>query len=192
MIVVIQHGGFSQTLLNPKTDAGWEAYAYVSNYGDTVPILFLPTVTVIDKQSYYNSSESIKWHRLVRNVKKAYPYAKVAGERFLAYNDFLEGVKDQRMKKTYMKKAENDIKNEFGEQLKSLTNTQGHILIKLVDRQTASSSYNILKDYRGGTRAFFYQSFARVFGFNLKTKYDPLKNDADIERIVMMIERGTI
>jgi len=76
--------------------------------------------------------------------------------------------------------------------LKELTITQGKILLKLIDRQTSSSSYEIVKDFRGRFRAFFYQSFARMFGYDLKVRYDPLGDDADIERIVQMIESGTI
>ena len=91
-----------------------------------------------------------------------------------------------------MKQAEDEIEAQFGKELRDLTITQGKILLKLIDRQTSNSSYEIVKDFRGNFRAFFYQSFARLFGYDLKARYDPLGEDADIERIVLMIESGTL
>lgn len=192
IIVLGSVSGYSQEILNPRTEKGYEARCIISSDGDTIPVLYFSEFYVWGNRSFKNSDEAVAWNRLVRNVKKAYPYAKIAGERFIAYNDFLSGIDNKKLRKTYMKKAEQDIQDEFGDQLKKLTYTQGRILIKLIDRQTTNSSYDIVKMYRGGGRAFFYQSFARIFGFNLKTKYDPLKEDADIERIVMMIENGVI
>jgi hypothetical protein len=128
----------------------------------------------------------------VRNVKKAYPYAKLAGEKFNEYNQKIAGIQSKSVQKAMLKQAEDELQAQFGAELKELTITQGKILLKLIDRQTSNSSYDIVKDFRGSFRAFFYQSFARVFGYNLKVKYDPLGEDADIERIVILIESGNI
>jgi hypothetical protein len=136
--------------------------------------------------------EARQWERLVRNVKRAYPYAKLAGIKFNEYNQRIASIKNEKVKKDMMKKAEDEIQAQFGNELKDLTITQGKILLKLIDRQTNNSSYDIVVDFRGRFRAFFYQSFARLFSYNLKVKYDPLGADADIERIVLMIESGSI
>ncbi len=160
--------------------------------GDTVPVMYSDGVYVLGNKSFRNSAESRQWDRLVRNVKKAYPYAKLAGIIFSEYNQKLAGIKSESARKAMMKQADDELNARFGDELKDLTITQGKILLKLIDRQTSNSSYEIVKDFRGGFRAFFYQSFARLFGYDLKVRYDPLGEDADIERIVRMIESGSI
>jgi len=160
--------------------------------GDTIPVMTLDEVYVWGNKTSRNSAEARQWERLVRNVKKAYPYAKLAGIKFNEYNQELASVKSEKLQKEMMKKAEDEIEAQFGDELKDLTISQGKILLKLIDRQTNNSSYDIVKDFRGRFRAFFYQSFARLFGYDLKVKYDPLGADADIERIVLMIENGSI
>ena len=91
-----------------------------------------------------------------------------------------------------MKQAEDELQAEFGDDLRNLTISQGKILLKLVYRETGASSYDLVAELRGKFRAFFWQAFARIFGFNLKSGYDPEGEDADIEFIVKMIEAGQL
>ena len=93
-----------------------------------------------------------------------------------------------------MKKAEKEIEEEFGAELKKLTFSQGHVLIKLVDRETGSTSYELVRNLRGKFRAFFYQTFAKIFGYNLKEKFDPKHNSKDrmIDRIATAVEQGKL
>ncbi len=181
----------AQGILNPHDSAGYHCSAIVVD-GDTIPVMYFDEVYIWGNKSFRNSAESRQWERLVRNVKKAYPYAKLAGIKFNEYNQKIAGISSEKVKKDMMKQAEDEIEVQFGDELKDLTITQGKILLKLIDRQTNNSSYDIVKDFRGRFRAFFYQSFARLFSYNLKVKYDPLGDDADIERIVLMIENGSI
>lgn len=181
----------AQGILNPRDSAGYHCTAIVID-GDTIPVMYFDEVYIWGNKSFRNSAESRQWERLVRNVKKAYPYAKLAGIKFNEYNQKIAGISSEKVKKDMMKQAEDEIEAQFGDELKDLTITQGKILLKLIDRQTNNSSYDIVKDFRGRFRAFFYQSFARLFSYNLKVKYDPLGDDADIERIVLMIENGSI
>lgn len=160
--------------------------------GDTIPVMYIDEVHIWGNKSFRNPAESRQWERLVRNVKKAYPYAKLAGIKFNEYNQKIAGIKSEKVQKAMMKQAEDEIEAQFGNELRDLTISQGKILLKLVDRQTSNCSYDIVKDFRGKFRAFFYQSFARLFGYDLKARYDPLGEDADIERIVLMIESGTL
>ncbi len=181
----------AQGILNPHSDEGYHCSAIVVD-GDTIPVIYYDEIYIWGNKSFRNSAESRQWERLVRNVKKAYPYAKVAGIKFNEYNQKMAGITSEKVKKDMMKQAENELEAQFGDELKNLTVSQGKILLKLIDRQTSNCSYDIVKDFRGKFRAFFYQSFARIFGYNLKVKYDPLGADADIERIVLMIENGVI
>jgi hypothetical protein len=181
---------FSQ-IINPHDEQGYHCSAILVE-GDTLPVMYLDQVYVWGSKSFKNSAEARKWDRLVRNVKIAYPYAKLAGIKFDEYNKKIESVKSEKERKKMMKQAEDELQDQFGAELKELTFTQGKILLKLIDRQTSNSSYDIVKEFRGRFMAFFWQGIGKVFGYNLKTKYDPLHEDADIERIVLMIENGTI
>lgn len=181
----------AQAILNPHDAEGYHCSAIVVD-NDTIPVFYLEEIYIWGNKSFRNSAESRQWNRLVRNVKIAYPYAKLAGIKFNEYNQKVASITSEKKRKEMMGVAEDELQAQFGEELKKLTTSQGRILLKLIDRQTANTSYDIVKDFRGRFRAFFYQSFARIFGMNLKSEYDPLGDDADIERIVLMIENGSI
>lgn len=159
--------------------------------GDTIPMFDLPEVSIKGYKYYRTPAEQRRYDRLVRNVKKVYPYAKIAGVKLLEYDRMMAGLSEKEQKKIY-KRAEEDLKAEFGDELKSLTITQGHILLKLVDREVGNPTYHIVKELRGAFVAFFWQNLSRLFGYNLKEKYDPKGKDREIEVIVQRIENGTI
>lgn len=159
--------------------------------GDTIPMIDLPVVRIKSYIIYRTPSDQRRYDRLVRNVKKVYPYAKLAGIKLREYDAMMAGLSEKDQKRLY-RKAEDDLKAEFGDEIKSLTFTQGRILLKLVDRETGDPTYHIVKELRGTFVAFFWQNLSRLFGYNLKEKYDPKGNDRDIEIIVQRIENGTI
>ena len=130
--------------------------------------------------------------KLVYHVKKVYPYARLAGIKLNEYEDILKAAQSDKERRQLMKLAEDELKAEFEDDLKKLTFKQGLILIKLVDRETGNTSYKLVQELRGNFTAFFWQTFARLFGYNLKVKYDPLGDDKEIEDIVVMIENGQI
>lgn len=160
--------------------------------GDTIYVDELNEVEVTAPLIFNNKQNAKRYSRLVRYVKKVYPYAKVAGIKMQEYERILENTPKKRDRKKLMKQAEDDLKEEFSEKLKKLTYMQGEILLKLIDRETQTSGYDIVKEMRGGFKASFYQGFARLFGFNLKDRYDPEGRDREIEEIVQMIENGKI
>ncbi len=133
-----------------------------------------------------------KTRRLIRNIKKAYPYAKLAGKKLYEYNNVLKNIPNENERKALMEKAEKELKAEFSADLKKLTFSQGRILLKLIDRETGNTSFELVKELRGSFSAFVWQSFARVFGLNLKANYDPYGKDKKIEDIVQLIEKGYI
>ncbi len=159
--------------------------------GDTIPMMDLPVVRIKGFIIYRTPADQRRFDRLVRNVKKVYPYARLAGIKLQEYDKMMAGLSEKEQKKLY-KKAEDELKAEFGEELKGLTFTQGRILLKLVDRETGTPTYHIVKELRGSFVAFFWQNLSRIFGYNLKEKYDPEGKDRDIETIVQMIENGLI
>lgn len=159
--------------------------------GDTLPQVFLPEVHILSYAVFRTAAEQRRFERLVRNVKKVYPYARLAGLKLKEYDALMAGLSEKEQKKLY-KKAEAELKSEFGDELKALTFTQGKILLKLVDRETGNPTFQIVRDLRGSFVAFFWQNLSRLFGYNLKEKYEPDGRDRDIEIIVQMIERGII
>jgi len=190
-LVVIPYLVMAQGITNPHDSAGYYCPPVVVD-GDTMPVFNFSQINANGNKTVYSAAESRQWQRLVRNVKKAYPYAKLAGIKFNEYNQKIAAVKSEKARKDMMKQAEDELQAQFGDELKDLTISQGKILLKLIDRQTSNCSYDIVKEFRGKFRAFFYQSFARLFGYDLKARYDPTGEDADIERIVLMIESGVI
>jgi hypothetical protein len=121
--------------------------------------------------------------KLVRNVKKVMPYAKLAAFRLQMMDDNLNQLPSNRSKKKYIKATEDAIKDEFIGQLKKLTISQGKLLIKLIHRETGNTTYEILKQYRGSASTMFYGIWARMYNANIDTKYDPIK-DYQIEYII--------
>jgi len=166
-------------------------YSRVIN-GDTLYIIPLDEVEIIGKQSSKNRRHIRRTNRLISYVKKVYPYAKIAGIKLMEYDSLLRSVDTESQKRKIMRRAEKEIKEEFGGELSQLTINQGKILLKLIDRETGDTSFELVKDLRGGFTAFFYQTFARIFGLNLKVKYDPEGEDKKIEEIVQLIENGQL
>ncbi len=166
-------------------------YAEMLN-GDTIPVIELSEVRIYSLRPFKNKREERQMTRLIRNVKAVYPYAKLAGIKLREYEEILAGIEDEKTRRQIMKQAEDELEAEFGDDLRELTFSQGKILIKLVYRETGASSYELVAELRGKFRAFFWQAFARIFGFNLKNEYDPEGEDAEIEFIVRMIEAGQL
>ena len=158
--------------------------------GDTIPFVDLPESVVSNLTGNPDSKEAARIARLIRNVKKFYPYAKLAGIRFKEANVELSNAKTKRDKRQILNGIEDEINNKYGKELKNLTITQGKILIKLIDRETGNSSYDIVKEMKGMFVAFFYQNFARFWGYDLRSKYDGAGEDKEIETIVLLIQSG--
>jgi len=158
--------------------------------GDTMPQIRLRQVYVMPKKIYYSKSEKRKFLRLVRKIKKVLPYAQLANKTLREVNKQLEGIDDKRTRKKYIKKVDKVLKKRYGNELKNLTISEGRILIKLIDRETGSTSYELIKELKGSFSAFMWQSLARLFGENLKQDYDPKKEDKLIEEILIRIQAG--
>jgi hypothetical protein len=166
------------------------SYATINN-GDTMAIVHLHPVYIIEKRQFKNVFQANKYGRLVRNVKKTYPYAKIAGKKMKDYNKMIAG-KSEAEKKRLMAKAEKELVDQFEKDIRNMTFTQGHILLKLIDRETGNTSYQIIKEMRGSLSATLWQSLAKVFSTDLKAEYDPDGDDKQVEEIVQLIERGEI
>ena len=133
----------------------------------------LSEVTVYNEINFKDSDERIKYLILRRKTLKVYPYAVLAAERLNKLNNRLSTLKNRYKRKRYTRIVEKYIQEEFTEELKKLTRSEGQILVKLVHRETGKTTYQLLKELRNGFRAFSYNLVARAFDISLKEKFDP-------------------
>jgi len=169
-----------------------ETFKTVVLNGDTIAYMVLPVVRIYAKRVFKSNKEERQWSKLVYNVKKTYPYAVLAAQKMNEYEATLVNVSSESEKKRLMKLAEDDLKKQFEKDIRNMTYSQGKILIKLIDRQTGNTSYEIIKEFRGALSAFFWQSVARLFSADLKEEFDAAGEDKMIEDIVLMIQSGDI
>lgn len=170
---------------------GYPVYGRIVD-GDTILISNIREATIYPQAVFDSRRDLRKYNRLVYNVKKVYPYALIAGEMFREVESNLILMETEKEQKEYIKQVEQDIKDRFEGELKKLTITQGRILIKLIDRETQHTTYDLVKQLRGSFQAFFWQAIARIFGSNLKSTFDPEGEDILIEEIIVMIDLGMV
>jgi len=164
----------------------------VDGHGDTVANVMNYTCVIVAEKPFKNVKEKAKWDKLKNDVKKAYPYAVLAKMKLAEMDAQLALVNGEKARKDFTEKCEKELTAQFSSDMKNLTYTQGKILFKLLDRETGSTTYQIIKERRGSFSAFMWQGVACVFGNNLKADYDPYGDDAKIEEVVVLIEMGVI
>ncbi|MDP4213851.1 MAG: DUF4294 domain-containing protein [Bacteroidota bacterium] len=165
-------------------------YSMVVVYdGDTIPAKTLELVNVTGKMTRAQRKRWEAMTRLRNAVYVTYPYARKAGIILNDMNAKLAKMQSPEEKKGYIKSREKDLKKEFTDPMESLSIYQGKVLMKLINRQTGNNCYDIIKEYRGGFTARFWQTVAFFFGSSLKQPYDAHGDDKDIESIVQEVER---
>lgn len=159
---------------------------------DTIPYVRLPHVYVFPELKFRNEKERQKYNKLVRDVKRTLPYAKLIYETLIETYEYIETLPDEKTKKAHLKRMEKELFNEYKPELKKMSLSQGKLLIRLVDRECNQTSYELAKAFLGGFRAGFWNIFAGMFGASLKSEYDPQGKDAMTERVVLLVECGAI
>ncbi|MVN89872.1 DUF4294 domain-containing protein [Mucilaginibacter aquatilis] len=171
-------------LPHPKVGKNDTIKTYLTNYeGELVPWVILPEVPVVSVRIWPSEADRKAYYRLRYNVYKVIPYARIAGDKYRQLQRDLALTSDKHKQKELVKTCEKEVKELFNAQIKNLTITQGEILIKLIDREVGTTSYELAKQLKGGFQAFMFQSVARIFGHNLKETYDP-EQERDIEAIL--------
>lgn len=185
---------FSPTTFAQNSNQNRDFYVLRSTVvaGDTIPHILLDEVTVVPKWEFKSERERRNYGRLLINIKKTLPYARLAGVKLQVINDSLMHIKGDKARRQYLREAEKELFSEFEAPLRKLTFSQGRMLIRLIDRETGSTSYHLIKEYKGGIPAFFWQGIARLFGANLKDEYDPKKEDKMVEHIITLIDNGVL
>jgi hypothetical protein len=175
-----------------RIDLGGYPVKAVVKGNDTILIANLDEAVIRPHTNKPSNRDMRQYRKLVYNVKKVYPYAKLAGEKFAKINAHMDSLKTKREQREYIKQVEKDILQQYEEDLKNLTITQGRILIKLIDRETSETSYEVVKELRGSFQAALWQTVARLFGSNLKAEFDAAGEDKTIDEIMKMIEQGQL
>jgi hypothetical protein len=187
LFLCLPFGLFAQDAIEVVKDSTQVEYIFVA--GDSIPqtSIYLDEVMLLDKLSFKDKAARRRYYILNRKTLKVYPYAKLAADRLNALNSKLETLTRKREKKKYAKKVQKYIEEEFSEELKKLTKTEGQILVKLIHRQTGKTAFNLIKELRNGWRAFWYNSTAYLFNISLKREYDPntVEEDYLIEDILV-------
>ena len=175
VFILINFNSFSQKLIIKD---------FIIEEGDTILLTEIPSIEII---TFTNPKEKVKYRILKRRVLKVYPYAIYTKNKLEEIELELSGIKRKRKKKKHTKEVACFLKDELGEKMKKLTKKEGNILVKLIYRETNLSTYKLLKQYRGGVNAFFWQTMAKIYDNNLKQKYDPenVREDMFIEHILI-------
>ncbi|MBO5771138.1 MAG: DUF4294 domain-containing protein [Alistipes sp.] len=160
---------------------------WVVERGDSVPLIHLAPI-----RKYARKPDMRRYARMVRAVKKVYPIAQEAKRLMADMETELLAMPSKREQKLYIKGIQKRLIREYTPVLKKMTIYEGTILLKLIDRETQSTAFEIVKEFRGGFEAGFWQLFAKMFGNNLKTDYDPKGDDRMLEQIVTYYEKGLL
>jgi len=139
----------------------------------------LDEVFIFGKLEFSSYEDKLYYYILRRKTIKVYPYAKLASERLVALNDSLGEITSNRKRKKYTRHVQKYIEEEFSEELKKLTRTEGQILVKLIYRQTGKTAFDLVKELRNGWRAFWYNTTAKMFNISIKEEFSPEKVHED-------------
>ncbi len=169
-------------------------YRFVDEYGDTCRMTIIRDIYVYPPLKFKNKKQEEFYWRTVRDVRKTLPYAKLAFSTLCETYEYIQNIPDKKTREQHLKRLESDIFEQYKPVVKSFTKNQGKILLKLINRETDQSSFNIVKAFLGSFRAGFWQTFGRFFGMNLKSGFHPDKNEEDaiIDRVANLIEQGAL
>ena len=160
--------------------------------GDSSQYMEMNNVYVFPPVSFSSKKQQNAYMRLVKNVKTVLPIAKEANMIMMETAEYLETLPNKQAREEHMKRVEKSVMQEYKPRMKKLTYSQGKLLIKLIYRESHSSSYELIQAFLGPLRAGFYQAFAWAFGASLKKEYDPEGIDRLTERVVLMVEAGQL
>ena len=191
LFVLIDFEAYSQSKENTTSINGYMVPVCVYQ-GDTIPSLRMPVLYVFKPLNLNSKKKRQQYTHLVRNVKRTLPIAKEVNRAIIETYEYLQTLPNDKAREKHLSQVEKSIKEQYTPVMKKLTFSQGKLLIKLVNRETDSSSYELVKAFLGPFKAGFYQAFAALFGASLKKEYHPEDEDAMTEQIVLMVESGQL
>ena len=180
--------------LKLKTNFVRGYYYDIDEYGDKVRVTVFNDFYVYPPIKFKNKKQEDFYWKTVRDVRKTLPYAKLAFATLCETYEYILTIPDEKTREKHLKTLEKDIFEQYKPVVKTMTKNQGKILLKLINRETDQSSFNIVKAFLGSFRAGFWQTFGKFFGMNMKAGFHPESNkdDAMIDRIAHLIEQGQL
>lgn len=176
----------------PLTEGGYLIKGHQLS-GDSIPYIPIREVVIFPQRVFKNKRDYENYWKLVRNLKKVYPYALVARKKFREMDSVCATLDSDFARRRYIAKVQRELSKEFEEQLKELTFSQGRLLFKLIDRETGRTTYEIIRQFRGGLTAMFWQGVATVFSSDLKTKFDnETEENKLINELIIQYEHGQL
>lgn len=197
MLIIIPVGSVSAQTdsLKHKSDSLPQRFYVLQNVdrgGEKLPEIEIKEVTILGTRRIFAGFQYWRYERLVYNVKKVYPYALIVRDKFKDVNATLKQLPDDRERRIYIREVEKQVFHDYEDDMKKMSLNQARLLIRLIDRETSITSYELIKEYRGKISASFWQGIARLFGTNLKDEYDPYGDDFLIENIISEIDSGRL
>lgn len=160
--------------------------------GDTLPNVLIRQIVVFPQRKFTSRRDYRQYQRLIRNLKIVYPYAQIAKYKISEMDAHYRTLRTERERKEYLKQVETELRNEFEHQLVKLTYSQGRLLIKLIDRELGRTTYDIIRELKGGVSAVFWQTIARLFGSNLKSEFNSAGEDKLLNELIILHEHGLL
>ena len=179
----------------PEDSPAMPIYVQVGKvaYGsDSIPQIITPTLYKYPPQTFKDEKEREKYNRLVANVKKLLPVAKMARLTIIETYEYLETLPDKQSREAHIKLVEAELKRTYTPMVKKMSRQQGRLLLKLIDRECNQTGYSIAKAFVGTLRANMYQSIGLLFGNSLSRHYDPEGDDRYTERVARLVESGQL
>ena len=155
-------------------------------------LILFPEVIVYPRSTPHNKRQQKKYDKLVANFKKVYPVAIELSRTYRNIDDTLAMFKTEKDRERYLMIREKQIMNYYKPKLTKFTLSQGVLLVKLMDRESGSTAFEVVNELKGSVSAFFWQSFALMFGNSLKSEYDAKGDDKEIEYLVKRYKDGTL
>lgn len=159
---------------------------------DTIPMFGLRPIHIFAERKFKNQKERLAYTKLVRDVRKTYPYARMISASIIETYEYMQTLPNDKARQKHLEEVQKYMMETYKPEMKKMTKTQGKILIKLIDRECNTTSYEIVKSLLGDLKAGVYNAFAGIFGNSLKTQYYPNGKDADIEEIVIQLQEGSL
>ena len=161
--------------------------------GDSIPHVELDEIAIMPPPQFESRREARKYWRLVHNLKRVLPYARIVNSTLAEMEEKLQETKGDKERRLYIKSVEDSLWNQYEPELRKMTISQGKLLFKLVDKESSNTTYHWIEQYKGSVSAFFWQGIARIFGSNLKSGFDPNDpQDIMIDKLVQYIDLGYI
>ena len=175
-----------------QVEGGFRLPAQVSSQGDTVGLAFLRDVYVFPRMRFKNKRQEQFYWRTVRDVKKCLPYAKMITKDMAYADEELAKLPDDKSRRKWWRQFERQLYRKYEKDFRDMYASQGMMLMKLMDRETDRTSYELIKQYKGKASANFWQFVAKLFKNDLKEEYDATDKDRIIERVINLVEAGQL